>query len=102
MFFCDLELAKKFLKLGLYLSIAGPVTYPKNSQLGEVAAALPLEKLLIETDAPFLPPGPLRGKRNEPALVTFVAEKVAALRGISPESLGNECLQNARRLFSIE
>ena len=98
----DLELAKKFLKLDLYLSIAGPVTYPKNSQLSEVAAALPLEKLLIETDAPFLPPGPLRGKRNEPAFVTFVAEKVAALRGISPARLGHECLQNARRHFSIE
>jgi TatD DNase family protein len=98
----ELELARKFLKLGLYISIAGPVTYSRNNKLSEVAAAVPLERLLIETDAPFLTPGPLRGKRNEPAYVVFVAEKVAALRGISVESLGRNCLENARRLFSIE
>ncbi|RJX25231.1 MAG: TatD family deoxyribonuclease [Dethiobacter sp.] len=98
----DLGLARKLVRLGLYISIAGPVTYPRNHKLSEVAAAVPLERLLIETDAPFLTPSPLRGKRNEPAYVTFVAEKVAALRGISVESLGRACLENARKLFSIE
>jgi TatD DNase family protein len=95
----DLELAKKCLELGLYISIAGPVTYSRSNTLREVAEAVPMERLLIETDAPFLAPEPLRGKRNEPANVAFVAEKVAALRGISSEILGNKCLENARRLF---
>ena len=98
----DLSLADKCLALGLYISIAGPVTYAKNTGLQEVAAALPLEKLLIETDAPFLTPVPYRGKRNEPANVIFTAEKVAALRGISAENLGRSCLENTQRLFSIE
>ncbi|NMB42408.1 MAG: TatD family hydrolase [Firmicutes bacterium] len=98
----DLDLAKKCLEMGFYISIAGPVTYAKNHKLREVAAAVPLKRLLIETDAPFLPPVPLRGKRNEPAYVTYVAEKVAALKYISTEDLGRICLENTQRLFSIE
>ncbi len=98
----DLALAGKCLELGLYISIAGPVTYARNNRLCQVAASVPLERLLVETDAPFLTPVPLRGKRNEPANVILVAEKVAALRGISTESLGRSCLENAQRLFSIE
>ncbi len=98
----DLALAKWSLRLGLYISIAGPVTYPKNAALGQVAANVPLDRLLIETDAPFLTPVPRRGKRNEPAYVALVAEKIAALRGTTPDNIGQACLDNARRLFQVE
>ena len=98
----DLSLAKKSVEMGLYISIAGPVTYPKNKVLGQVAATVPASRLLIETDAHFLTPTPRRGKRNEPANVAFTAEKVAALRGTSGERIGRICLENTRRLFSIE
>ncbi len=97
----DMALAKRCLELGLYISIAGPVTYPKNNVLGQVASRVPLDRLLIETDAPFLTPVPRRGKRNEPAYVAMVAEKVAALRGINPEKVGQSCLDNAMELFGI-
>lgn len=98
----DLTLARKAIKMGFYISIAGPVTYPKNIKLCQVAAAVPADRLLIETDAPFLTPNPFRGKRNEPAYVTYTAEKVAALRGTTGERIGSLCLENTRRLFSIE
>ncbi len=98
----DMALAKRSLDLGLYISIAGPVTYPKNNVLGQVASRVPLDRLLIETDAPFLTPEPRRGKRNEPAYVALVAEKVAALRGTTPDKVGQACLDNARRLLDID
>ncbi|NLX90600.1 MAG: TatD family hydrolase [Firmicutes bacterium] len=97
----DTFLAKKVLALGLYISIAGPVTYNKNVVLGQVASMVPPGKLLIETDAPFLPPTPLRGKRNEPAYVKYTAEKIAALRGKTPAYIGQLCLENTRNLFRI-
>lgn len=96
----DLSLAKKSVEMGLYISIAGPVTYPRNKVLGQVAATVPSNRLLIETDAPFLTPTPLRGKRNEPGYVAFTAEKVAALRGTTGKNIGRICLENTRRLFS--
>lgn len=98
----DLELAEQMMELGLYISFAGPVTYPRNDVLRQVAANIPVERLLVETDAPFLPPAPWRGKRNEPAYTAFIVEKIAALRGTTAESLGQICLDNARRLFSLE
>jgi len=98
----DLALARKALKMGFYISIAGPVTYPKNNKLSQVAAAIPEDRLLIETDAPFLTPNPFRGKRNEPSYVAYTAEKVAALRGTTGEIIGSLCLENTKRLFSIE
>lgn len=96
----DLALAEKVIAMGLYVSIAGPVTYPRNHALKQVAASIPEEWLLVETDAPFLPPGPWRGKRNEPAYTTFIVEKIAELRGTTAEKIGQACLENARRLFS--
>jgi TatD DNase family protein len=98
----DLELARRVLKLGLYVSIAGPVTYPRNHKLARVASWVPAEKLLVETDSPFLTPNPLRGKRNEPANVALVVEKVAALRDVPAEEIGRICLDNTKKLFSIE
>ena len=96
----DLALAREAMALGLYISIAGPVTYPRNQDLRAVAAAIPVEKMLLETDAPFLSPVPQRGRRNEPAYVAFTAETVAALRGCTAAELGSACLANTRRLFS--
>ncbi|MEW5919425.1 MAG: TatD family hydrolase [Bacillota bacterium] len=95
----DLSLAREAMALGLYISIAGPVTYPRNSVLRAVAAAVPAENLLLETDAPFLAPGPWRGRRNEPAYVNATAEAVASLRGCTAAELGSACLANAKRLF---
>ncbi len=97
----DLALARRALKLGLYLSFAGPVTYPRNEALRKVAAAVPEEKLLLETDAPFLVPRPLKGVRNEPSYVTFIAEEVARLRGKTAAVIGNICLLNTGTLFGI-
>lgn len=96
----DLALAREAIGLGLYISIAGPVTYPRNSDLRAVAANIPLDKLLLETDAPFLTPVPHRGQRNEPAYVACTAEKVALLRGCTVAELGTACLANTKRLFS--
>ncbi|HHU75512.1 MAG TPA: TatD family hydrolase [Firmicutes bacterium] len=97
----DVALAKTLLDMGFYISIAGPVTYKKNIVLGQVASMVPPGRLLVETDAPFLPPHPLRGKRNEPAYVKYTAEKVAALRGRTLGYLGQQCLENTRNLFRI-
>ncbi len=97
----DMALAKRSVQMGLYVSIAGPVTYSKNNALAQVASRVPLDKLLIETDAPFLTPVPRRGKRNEPAYVALIAEKVAELRGTTPDIVGQACLDNARRLLNV-
>lgn len=97
----DLKLAERMMELGLYISIAGPVTYPRSGVLKQVAAAIPAERLLVETDAPYLPPAPWRGKRNEPAYTTFTVEEIASLRGVTAEDLGKICLENTRRLFSL-
>src|SRR5439155_8533356 len=81
----DWELARQCLDLGFYISIAGPVTYPKNDVLRDVAARVPDDRIVVETDCPYLTPVPLRGKRNEPAMVRLVAEEVARLRRQEPE-----------------
>lgn len=96
----DLKLALEALELGLYISIAGPVTYPRNNDLRAVAASIPLDKMLLETDAPFLTPVPFRGRRNEPAYVAYTAQAVADLRGCTVSELGATCLANTKRLFS--
>ncbi|WHX25531.1 TatD family hydrolase [Virgibacillus halodenitrificans] len=89
------------LDMNFYISLGGPVTF-KNAPLPkEVAAQVPLDRLLIETDAPFLAPHPNRGKRNEPAYVELVAEKIAEIRGISFEEVGKITTENARNLFKI-
>ena len=98
----SVEMMREVLKLGFYVSIAGPVTFPKSVKLKEVAAAAPLERLLVETDCPYLTPHPHRGKRNEPAFVRLVAEEVANLRGMELEALAAATTANAKRLFAIE
>ncbi len=97
----SLEMAKEILKLGFYVSFAGPVTYKNSSKLKEIAQTVPLDRLLVETDSPYLTPQPYRGRRNEPAYVRFVAEEVAALRGLELADLAAATSENVKKLFSI-
>ena len=97
----DINLAKKVLSLGLHVSFTGNLTYKKNEDLRAVAKEIPLKKLLLETDCPYLPPQPKRGKRNEPGFLTYTAEELAKIKGISLEELGEITTKNARELFGI-
>ncbi|AIF41979.1 TatD family hydrolase [Virgibacillus sp. SK37] len=97
----SVDYVQNCLDMNFYISLGGPVTF-KNAPLPkEVAAQVPLDRLLIETDAPFLAPHPNRGKRNEPAYVKLVADKIAEIRGISLEEVGKITTENARNLFKI-
>ncbi|MDF2568575.1 MAG: ycfH [Sporomusa sp.] len=98
----SLEMAKEVIKLGFYVSFAGPVTYAKDGKLKTVAANVPLEYLLVETDCPYLTPHPFRGRRNEPAHVKFTAEEVARVRGMEFEVLAQAATVNTKRLFGID
>ncbi len=95
----DRAMARRVLDFGFHLSLAGIVTFPRASELKEVAKMVPLERLLIETDSPFLAPVPHRGKRNEPANVVYVAETIAALRGVDVTTIGEAARANFARLF---
>jgi TatD DNase family protein len=96
----DRAMAERALALGFHISLAGIVTFPRALELKEVARMVPLDRLLIETDSPFLAPVPYRGKRNEPAHVTRVAETIAELRGTTPEVIAEAALSNFTRLFA--
>ena len=87
--------------MGFYISFAGPVTFKKAPKLQEAAVNVPLYRLLIETDSPYLTPEPYRGRRNEPTNVRFVAEKIAALREIPLEELAAATTENAMRVYRI-
>lgn len=100
-FSADVEVAKRCLDLGLFISLAGPVTYKNARALPEVARFVPADRLVLETDCPFLPPHPHRGQRNEPAWVAITAAHVAALRGVTLETLGPMVTDNAHRLFRL-
>ena len=91
--------ARRSLAAGFHLSFAGNLTYPKSQSIREAAALAPADRILVETDAPFLAPIPHRGQRNEPALVTHTAAALADLRGISPEELATLTTKNFHRLF---
>lgn len=96
------EMALEYIKLGFYISLAGPVTFNNAKVLKEVAKAIPLDKLLIETDSPYLTPAPNRGKRNEPAYVRFVAAEIAELREISFDDLIKATNKNTKKVFGIK
>lgn len=95
------EIADEILKMNFYISLGGPVTFKNAKQPKEVAQHIPLDRLLVETDAPYLSPQPYRGKRNEPARVKLVAEQIAELRGISYEEVCKATTENAERLFKL-
>lgn len=97
----DVEIARRCLDLGLFISLAGPVTYPNARVLPDVARFVPADRLVIETDGPFLPPQGYRGKRNEPAYLAITAARVAELRGEPLAALAARLTDNARRLFSV-
>ena len=99
-FSSDLQFAKQVLEIGFYISLSGIVTFKRAGGLREVAAKIPPERLLIETDAPYLAPAPKRGKPNEPAFVTHTAAKVAEILGLSTEKLAEITTVNFFRLFS--
>jgi TatD DNase family protein len=94
-----LETAQAAMALGFHISFSGIVTFKSAAALKEVAREIPLERMLIETDSPYLAPVPFRGKLNQPAYVKHVAEEIARLRGLSPEEIGRATSDNFRRLF---
>jgi TatD DNase family protein len=98
----DLSMAEQAIDLGFYLSISGPVTYKNARQLPDIVPALPIDRLLVETDCPFLAPHPYRGKRNEPAYVRLVAERIVELKGMSLDALARATTANAQHLFGFE
>jgi len=97
----DYKLAKTFINMGFYISIPGTVTYNNASQTQDVVKRVPLNRLLLETDAPFLAPTPYRGKRNEPSYIIHTAQKIAKLRGISFEEISYQTSKNVCQLFNL-
>lgn len=96
------EMAKELLKLGWYLGFDGPVTYKNARKALEVLELCPMDRMLMETDSPYLSPVPMRGKRNDSSNLKYVAEKIAQVKGISPEQAAAITLDNGCRLFGIE
>ncbi len=97
----DAAMGEACLAMGMFLSFAGMLTYKNAAALREAAAQLPLDKVLVETDSPYLSPVPLRGKRNEPAHVVHTAACLAGLHGVTPEALAERTTRNARELFGL-
>lgn len=97
----DLETAKKILDAGFLLSFTGIITFPNAKELREVVKLTPLNKLMVETDAPYLTPQQFRGKRNEPLFVQFVAQKIAEVKGVPYEQVEQQTTKNAEKLFSL-
>ena len=96
------EMAKEAIKMGFYISFAGPVVFPKSTKLKEVAKQVSLDRLLIETDSPYLTPPPFRGRRNDPSKTQFVAQEIAALRGMEADEIAAITLENGKRIFNIK
>ena len=97
----DWAYAEACLEIGFLLSFSGPLTFAKAAELHEVARRAPLDSILTETDSPYLAPHPLRGKRNEPANVRLVAERLAALRGIELAEVAGAVWRNAAAIFGL-
>jgi len=93
------DLAMSAVNLGLYVSFTGILTFKNSQNLRDIAAELPADRILVETDAPYLAPGPYRGKRNEPAYVVETAKVLAQVRGVSPEEIARQTTENFFRLF---
>ncbi|MFS1664071.1 TatD family hydrolase [Streptococcus sp. zg-JUN1979] len=98
----SLEMAEKFVELGMMISFSGVVTFKKALDVQEAAKYLPLDKILVETDAPYLAPVPKRGRENKPAYTRYVAEKIAELRGTSLEEVAEVTHENAMRVFGLD
>ena len=92
---------KEGLKLGFYISFAGPVTFKNSKNANEIIESVPIDRILIETDSPYLSPEPLRGRRNDPRNVKFIAQKIADVKGISLEEVANITYENAKKIFNL-
>ena len=101
-FSSPLPIAEQALALGFYLSLTGPITYKKADELRRVATATPLDRILVETDGPYLTPEPHRGQRNEPAYIPYIIQRIADLKGINPEDVAQATTENAIRLFRLK
>ncbi|MGN1059599.1 MAG: TatD family hydrolase, partial [Clostridia bacterium] len=95
------EMAQALLQLGFYISFAGPVTFKNGKKAKEAAKIVPMDRLLIETDSPYLTPEPHRGQRNDSSMVRFVARQIAELKGITEETAARITMENGRRFFGI-
>ena len=96
------EMAQELLKRGWYLGFDGPITYKNAKRAPEVAAITPMDRIVIETDAPYMAPVPFRGKRNDSRLLPYVVEKLAEWKGVTPEKMTDITWQNGKRLFGLE
>ncbi|MFD2216997.1 TatD family hydrolase [Metabacillus endolithicus] len=97
----SLEVAKQCMEMNFYISFGGPVTFKNAKKPKEVVKEIPMDRLLIETDCPYLTPHPYRGKRNEPSYVRYVAEQISELRGVSFEEIAEKTSDNAMKVFGI-
>ena len=97
----DLKIAEQSIELGFYISFSGILTFKNAKLVKEVATSIPLDKILVETDAPYLAPVPFRGKPNQPAYTKFVVEELAKLRGISYEEVAQQTTKNFKKLFKL-
>lgn len=98
----NVDLVREGLKLGFYISFAGPTTFKNSKNASEIIKIVPLNKILIETDSPYLSPEPLRGKRNDSRNVRYIAQKIAEVKGISVEEIAKTTYDNAKRIFEIK
>ncbi len=97
----SLETAREVLSLGMYIGLGGVVTFKNARHAVDVAREIPLERLLLETDAPYMAPVPFRGMRNDSSLIRYVIQRVAEIRGVGPEAVAGAALSNTKKLFSI-
>ncbi len=95
------EMAEQYVKLGFYISFAGPVTFPNSNKLHEIVKWINLNKVLLETDSPWLAPQDLRGKRNEPAFLPYIARRIATLKEIPTDKLAEVTTENAKEIFRL-
>ena len=97
----NIDLVKEGLKLGFYISFAGPITFKNSKNADEIINLVPLDKMLIETDSPYLSPEPVRGTRNNSSNVKYMAEKIAKVKNISVEEIAKITYQNAEKIFEL-
>ena len=97
----SVEIAREYVRMGFFISFAGPLTFKKAPHLWEAVMNVPLDRLMVETDSPYLAPEPLRGRRNEPANVVWVLRRLAELRGLPEEEMARVTMENARRFYRL-
>lgn len=98
----SVETAKEVLKLGMYIGLGGAVTFKNARKAVEVAEMLPLDRLLLETDCPYMAPVPMRGKRNNSTYISYIAEKIAEIKGVDPQTVLDVTAENVRQLFNVK